>query len=212
MIPSYVPETKKTTWSSVYNQFGGGDQGKIAANIWLTRRIEKEKMEKVVRDVVRFDIDKSSQLITRSENGDEYVSFKLVEGVDPLLGVAIPEFVLRTWESVINSGKAIVGDKDHEEYDRLLKAGYTDEQIKELLRKKPGIAKSVKAIFKDGALWVKALIDKRYRRLIESSKGVSLEAIVDRDDNGNVVGGDLLGFTFAVNQEPVYGGTEVSFT
>ena len=52
-------------------------------------------------------------------------------------------------------------------------------------------------------MWVRAIIDKRYKKIIEKANGVSLEAIVSRDANGNVTDGDLLGFTFAVNQRPV---------
>jgi len=157
---------------------------------------------------VTFILDTSKELITRTDSGDEYISFKLADNVEDELGVQLPEFVLKSWADEINANP-IVGDIDHVEYNKLIALGYTEDQIQEVLQGKKGIAKTVKAVYDKGKLWVKALIDKRYRKTIEKSKGVSLEAIISRDSIGNITDGNLLGFTFAVENSPIIQGTEI---
>ena len=83
--------------------------------------------------------------------------------------------------------------------------GYnTDKKIIETLKNKKGIAKSLKAIFENGRLWVRAVIDKRYKKLIQNSKGVSAEAFITETDDTDkkVLKADLLGFTFNINTKP----------
>jgi len=104
-----------------------------------------------------------------------------------------------------------LGDVDHKEFESLVQAMYSEDEVKERIKEKPSIAKAVKAVFDNGALWVKAILDKRYRKMLEKSKGVSLEAIVETDNIGTVLAGDLLGFTFGINEDPVIGGTEVHY-
>lgn len=209
--PTYIKEKYQNNWNQVNNHFGGGEQGIVAANTWYKKTLANDieaYNHTQVREVISFDVDNSQSFIKRAENGDEYISFKLADVNMDKFGVQLPEFLLRTWEAQINENP-IVGDIDHEEYDRLLQAGFTDEEVKTRLKDKPSIAKTVRAVFQKGKLWVRAVLDKRYRELIQKSKGVSLEAIITRDNDGNVVSGDLLGFTFGVKHNPVIDGTEV---
>lgn len=216
-LPSYVkklPLAAKKKWISIFNSVyakEGEKQAFLVANTWLKKHIKKKQTvarTEHIRERVLFEIDTSSEFIKRTADGDEYISFKLADNIKDSLGLQLPEFVLRSWEKAINADP-IVGDVDHEEYDKLLEAGYSDEQVREMLREKSGIAKSIKAVYEKGKLWVRAIIDKRYKNLIAKSKGVSMEAIVTKDADGNVIGGDILGFTFGIKHNPVVVGTEV---
>ena len=204
-------------WVIIFNtmfQSHGEAAAFLAANTWLKNQIEEKRLEartKQVREVVRFEIDTSKQLIKRTEDGDEYISAVLTttkthkdgkKGYSPKL--------LQKWANWINEGNSIVGDVDHAEFDALLQEGCTDDEVAQRLKDKPGIAKTVKAVYEKGKLWVRLMIDKRYRSLIKKSKGLSLEALTTSDDNGNVIDGDLLGFTFGVNHDPAVPGSVVA--
>jgi len=216
-LPSYIKKlslVNKKKWISIFNSVykkDGEKQAFLVANTWLKKHVKKKQIlarTKQIRERISFEVDTSSEFIKRTDDGDDYISFKLADNLKDDLGLQLPEFVLRSWEKAINENP-IVGDIDHEEYDKLLQAGYSDEQVKEMLRNKSGIAKTIKAIYKKGKLWIRAIIDKRYRNLIAKSKGVSMEAIVTRDADGNVNGGDILGFTFGIKHTPVVHGTGV---
>jgi hypothetical protein len=217
-LPSYVqklsPEAR-AKWVAIFNAVFATEGESMAfamANKWVKEHIKKkETMARTehVRSIVEFEVDMSQDLIQRTADGEEYISFKLADTFKDKFGVEVPPEVLQRWADAINSGQAVLGDVDHEYMDKLQEAGYSIDQVKSALKSKPSIAKAVKAVYEKGRLWVRALIDKRYKKLIQESKGVSMEALVTRDDSGRVTGGDLLGFTFAVKHNPVIQGTEV---
>ena len=61
----------------------------------------------------------------------------------------------------------------------------------------------VQAAYSQGKLWVRAIVDKRYKKIIERAKGVSAEAFCTWDESETVaLDGELLGFTFNVNTTP----------
>lgn len=203
MIPEYVktkPLKVQQGWETTYKKYSvqGHEYGVIAANTWL---LEQKKKEKVVRTTLKFDVNSSQGFLKRSDDGEDYISLVLNSIIPNKDGKTFTEKILNKWAEQINS-KGIVGDIDHGEYDRLLMSGMTDEEVMEHLKGKPGIAKAIKAVVQDGKLWVRAFIDKRYRKIIEKAKGVSSESFVTCDDNNNVVDGDILGFTFNVMTEP----------
>lgn len=219
-LPSYVkklPKNKRSKWVSIFNEVykkEGEKMAFIVANKWLKKNVKKKtatNRTSKVRERVFFEIDNSKEFISRTENGEEFVSFKLADIMKDKLGVQLNENILQKWAEQINSGQQIVGDIDHENYNKLLNSDLSDEEIARRLKEKPGIAKSLQAMVKDGALWVKALIDKRYKRLIQKAKGVSMEAILERDENDNLTNANLLGFTFGVKDDPVINGTEVNY-
>lgn len=218
-LPSYVKKLStenRKKWVEIFNRVyekEGEKMAFIVANKWLERNVKSKSTEsrtENVKERVTFVVDSSKEFIQRTDDGEEYISFKLAEtGVDKL-GKPWPEFMLKEWADQINSGLTVVGDVDHKIMQKLLSSNASDEEIEQTLRDKPSIAKAIRAIYDKGKLWLKAVIDKRYKRLIEDSKGVSLEAVVERDSNNNIVGGNLLGFTFGVESDPVFAGTEVN--
>jgi len=212
-VPNYVeklPASIKARWVALFESVAkkeGDAIALIAANKWLKRQIKKTSVEGKTDkaffiEKISFDLS-DTQLIKNTDDGEEYVEFILTDDKMIKNGDIYPTALLKKWVSQVNS-QTFVGDIDHEEYNSIVSNTETVEQAASIIKSaKRGIAKTVKAIFDKGKMWVKAMIDKRYSKLIKSAKGVSLEAIVTRDADGKIVDGDLLGFTFAVNREPV---------
>lgn len=195
--PDYVPKQHVDTWSHLNNMYGGGRTGLIAANTWLKDELTKPVQ---VRQSVKFELVKGPEFIKRSEDGEEYLTYVLATDEPHKDGKRYSKEALMALAEQI-SKNGIVADIDHELFDKLQYSNYTVDQIKSILQGKPGIAKAVKAIYDQGKLYIRTIIDKRYRNVIEKAKGVSLEALMDTD--GDVwTGGDILGFTFNVNTEP----------
>lgn len=209
-LPSYVKklsDESRNKWVSVFNHFyktKGEERAFIAANTWLKKHMQKQLIARntKVRSVIRFNVDTSKEFIKRTDSGEEYITAMLQDVYGDTDGIRWSADVLRRFAEQINSGANLVGDIDHEEYDRIMSAAMTDDEVMSMFKKKQGIAKSVEAIFQDGRLWIKALIDKRYKKLLmEKAKGLSLEAVVTKDDYGNVVEGDILGWSFMIDDK-----------
>lgn len=212
-LPSYVKklgDDSRSKWVAIFNRVAaneGEEMAFIVANNWIKKHVKKQSVtgntvKAVVIEKVSFDLS-GEQLVKLSSAGEEYVDFVLADTGRILNGDQYPESLLQKWLTQINNG-IFIGDIDHEEYDRILSQASTVEQAAELIKNtKKGIAKSLKAIYDKGKLWVRAIIDKRYKKHIEQAQGVSLEAIVTKDAYGNVIDGDLLGFTFAIKDSPI---------
>jgi len=188
---------------------GGGSVGELVASEWLNDKVCKACERSNVIKAVKFDLVKEGPtLIKRSSAGEDYVDFVLTDTLPDLEGVTLTEELLQQWAEGINQGDVIVGDIDHEEYDYVVSNIPDPDEASSIIKNmKKGIAKGVKAFLRDGKLFVRAIIDKRYKKIIEKAKGVSLEALLDivnTPDGGKVAAsGKLLGFTFAVNDDPV---------
>lgn len=201
-VPSYVQnkthEVQKT-WSHVSKMAGGGSNGVVVANKWLQRHRAKTFIK---RSIIEFEIVKDGEFIKRDDSGEEYMTFKLKSTKDKD-NVKWSAKLLQKWTDMINSGKSIIGDIDHKLYDSLLDTSTDAEFIKRMIENKHGIAKTVKAIFENGIMYIRTFIDKRYKKLIQRAKGLSVEAFIEeRAEDGTIVEADLLGFTFNVNTEP----------
>jgi hypothetical protein len=205
-LPSYVkgrPREIVTKWVEIFNQVcdsNGPELAFIVSNKWLTKYYTDHKYVK--RCIISLDVDSSQKFISRSDDGEEYVTLVLGSTEPHKDGMIYSEELLKKWEGDINQGKlSIGGDLDHELYDKLLDSGLSDETIRKELKSKPSIAKAFKAIYENGKLFLRAMIDKRYRKIINESKGVSAEAFVKMDKN-KAIDGELLGFSFNVKTTP----------
>ena len=208
-LPSYVQNKNKNIqkkWIAMYKTaLSKSDEASAlsVANNWL----KKQKIVKQTFTKVYFEID-SNQLIKQDANGDEYISAVLATTEKTKEGKTFTEDLLKKWEEDINNGNIIVGDVDHEFFDKIAMSA-TDRQIKTALKDKPSIAKTVKAIYDKGKLWVRLLIDKRYKNVIKKAKGLSIEGLVESDENGIVNNGELWGMTFCVNETPAHNGLAI---
>ena len=212
-LPSYVKklsDTVKRKWVSIYNAAHskyGEEKALIISNTWLKKQIsKKEAVAKTTKQisVIKFELDTSKELIKRTKDGEDYVDFVLTDTLPDSEGVQYPLSLLEKWTEQINSGNILLGDIDHKEYDALVQSGISPDEVMSRLKEKPGIAKTLKAIIEKGKLWVRAIIDKRYKKIIkEKAKGVSLEALLIKDADDNIIDGELGGFTFGIDCKPV---------
>jgi len=205
-LPSYVkgrPREIITKWVEIFNivsESNGEELAFIVSNKWLKKYYEDHKYVK--RCIINLEVQDTEKLISRSDDGNEYVTLVLGSTEPHKDGMVYSEALLKKWESDINKGNLnIGGDLDHELYDKLLDSGLSDDTIKKELKNKPSIAKAFKAIYENGKLFLRAMIDKRYRKIITESKGVSAEAFVKMDKN-KAIDGELLGFSFNVRTTP----------
>jgi hypothetical protein len=206
-LPEYIknkPDSIKKEWIKLYNdvfETDGEEVALITANKWLLRQLEK--MDKYVRRTVEFEIVKTDkEFIQRTAEGDEYVTAVLASTAEHVDGKYEPytESELQSWAEQINENP-IVGDFDHETMRQIQNTTVDDKTIELMLRTKQGIAKTVKAIVENGKLFVRLLIDKRYRNRVLNSKGLSVEAVLHRDPRTNeVLENKILGFTFGERQ------------
>jgi len=217
-LPSYVKKLSpelRAKWVLVYNEAykeAGVEAALIAANSWLKRKLTESK--RVAKDdkhveIIKFEIDETKEFISRSEDGEEYISFKLADVRPDKAGYTTDEAVLKKWAEKINSGEVLLGDLDHEEWNRWVSADIPEQELRQKVNGKKTIAKAIKAVVEKGRLWIKAIIDKRYRALLKKVKGASLEAAVVTDETNRIHDGDLFGFSFIVDGEPGVHGTEV---
>lgn len=206
-LPSYIKKltpTLKAKWIAIYNTAFKKEGDKVAlvvANEWLkkqTKRKPESHAKSMQTRKLVFELDTTGDFIKKGADGEEYVSFRLADtGFDNHGDSYTPE-LLNKWADDINEGKVIIGDFDHKEYDRIVATTGSNEEIGKKLSEKKGIAKGIKAVFEKGVLWVKAQIDKRYRKLIQKAKGVSLEAFITKwnTDDATAIEGRLDGFSF----------------
>ena len=202
-LPKYVKSTSEATrskWVAIFNaafEKHGETKAILIANTWLKKQVAPKKS---TRTIVKLKADNAKHYVQRDADGDDYVSFILSSTALHKDGKQFSESNLKKWAERINANP-IIGDVDHALFYKLRDAGISDETIMDMLKSKKGIATSVKAMYEKGKLWVRAVIDKRYKRLIEKSKGVSVETVCDltAEDEKDW---DLLGFTFNVNTDP----------
>jgi hypothetical protein len=215
MIPSYVTNQSKEVqkrWLEIYNSVlksKGKEAALLSANLWLKKTLEQNK-KFIKRDIITFDVDTSKGFICRADDNSEYITLVLNTTEPHKDGRVFSEELLRKWADSINNSP-IVGDIDHKLFYNLMSGYNSDAKIKTILKNKPGIAKTLKAVYEDGKLWVRAIIDKRYRNLINKSKGVSAEALITEvdDSDAKVLSADLLGFSFNINTTPADYGASV---
>lgn len=206
-LPDYIkrqPTAIRAKWVQIFNtvyEENGEDMAFIVANKWLLRQrgaVAEAKSLELRR--VQFSLDETGEFIKKSEDGEDYVSFVLTDVGTDSHGDSYSLELLEKWAKDINSGVGLIGDIDHEEYDKILATVKNPEEAKSMFKNKKGIAKGLQAIVDQGRLWVKAMIDKRYKKAIQKA-GVSLEALMaPRDDpDSPYTAGDLLGFSFMLS-------------
>lgn len=204
-LPSYVKsksEAIRKRWVALFNEAHkkySEDRAFLIANTWLRKHLGGDSKKFVKRSIIQFDLC-TDTLIKRSDSGEDYITFVLSSTTPHKDGIVFTEEMLKGWAQSINSNP-IIGDIDHTLYEQLMSAYLSDDQIRKILKSKTGIAKTVKAIYDQGKLWVKAFVDKRYKKIIQNAKGVSAEAFCSWEDN-KAVDGEILGFTFNINTNP----------
>lgn len=216
-IPEYImkmpPEVGKA-WLKVFQEaqkLYGGEQALIIANEWVRKRFIKNGDSYIgnSNDFVSiefFTLELSpvdTEFVSNSPNGDIVLNAVLSDDkpwLNPSTGETLkysPE-LLEDFANQINTNGLTLPDVDHEEYNDILSQYPNPEDAVTEFRKRKGILKDIKAIFKEGKLFISAKLDKRYKNHIEHFKGLSLETFAKKI-NDTYVHGKLLGFTFTNN-------------
>ncbi len=210
ITPSYVPESVKSQWENVFasNFHKGEDVAKITANIWLQQNSTIADPNAALEETVMlsFTVDDSGpELVKQTLNtGDYFISAVLADNAVTRTGHKFSEALLLKIADQINK-QLPVGDMDHEEMTRLEGEGYSPSEVAEKLksRQKNGIVKAVQAIYEKGKLWVKLQIDKRYRKIMNKAKGLSVEVLAKvQSTTKEILDADFLGFTVAYRHDP----------
>ena len=207
-LPAYVkklPQNLKAKWVAAFNtayKKYGEKRAFLIANSIIKKDLQKTKRPFIKRCELTLEINSDRGFIKRSSAGDDYITFVLNSNQPHRDGQAFSEEMLKEWADYINKNPTLVGDIDHMFYDKVLNSSMTDDQVRSALKGKKGIAKMVQAIYEKGKLWVRAIIDKRYKKIIEKARGVSAEAWFSEKEGNLINKGELLGFSFNVNTSP----------
>lgn len=215
-LPSYVkklPKAARARWIAIFNntlKTSGESTAFTVANGWLKKHLTTKSLTSKTSDspsVEYYTLDFSftgNEMVVKTEGEEEYIEAVLSDSDYDRDGKRLTTELLYELAEQINSN-GLVGDFDHEQFDELKKKYYHNPQIViDEMKKKKGIAKAVKAIVENGKLWIRALIDKRYKKRILQSKGLSLEGFFNREVGSDTYNaGTILGFTFGEAKDPV---------
>jgi hypothetical protein len=192
-LPEYVknkPEPIQKKWTNLYTEYAkeGEAIGLGVANKWLSN------YKPVVVENFVFSADKE-QLTARSIGGVEYYDFLLADNRYDNYGTKYSETFLKELAEMINNGDIGDGDFNHDTLNKLIEAGYTKDSLKEKFKSlKQGVAKAIKAIYENGKLYLRTLIDPAYKERVQNAKGISIEGSFVREGD-TFVGGKILGFS-----------------
>lgn len=185
-------EAIQVGWSVVKKRLKKSENG------WLANSADFE-----VPSIYTFEIDvNNNSFLFNDENGEVVFEAILASTTPNNDGVYLDVEDLNSIADQINERGSTLPDVQHENYKEILSTyiGVPAEQINhsDLYQKminKKGIFKEIKAAVKDGKLWVRGFLDKRYKKQVSSFKSVSIEAI-GKQRNGRLMNPTYLGFTF----------------
>jgi hypothetical protein len=112
-------------------------------------------------------------------------------------GKYFTEVELQEIADQINAEGSGLPDEEHRVLEAVkARVGNNPALIREELKKEKGIFKSIKAIVEKGKLWIKALLDKRYKNHVNKYTSLSIEATATHAGNGRLVKPKYVSFTF----------------
>jgi len=207
-----LPDKAQTMFRKVFNSsFEKYDESKAFKIAWAAVKKKFKKVEGkwiakgMGYGLYRFELKVSDNLIRKGNDGEYYLEGVLSDTMVDKEGKQFTEDALKNYAEQINKF-GIMGFISHQDfYDFSMKYSHLPEHefIAKARKERKGILKVVKAIYKQGKLWIKALIDKRYLKRIKKFKTMSIEALVpQRFQKGNSYnGGYVLGL--ALDNMPV---------
>jgi hypothetical protein len=177
--------------------------------------VEQEETEiiaqsKEAKEFVSFTLQpKDIEMVSMSEDGDIVIDAVLADNNYNSAGKRFTDEALISMAEQINNKGMALPDIAHEEYDKLLETTATAEEFKKRLKEKKGLLTRVKAFYEDGKLFIKAFLDKRYKRHTQIYKNLSIEAHVpmNRQKDDTYMWAEPLSFTFTNN--PKIAGAEI---
>lgn len=147
-----------------------------------------------------FDTEAADEVIIKNTDSGELELDILLANTNPRKtdGKWFSEEDLNALAEQINTDGSTLPDVDHSTLNKLqARFGNDLNAITANIKREKGVFKSIKAIVRDGKLWVKAFLDKRYKNYVDSFSKVSIEAIGKVDPSTKrIVNPRYLGFTF----------------
>ena len=102
----------------------------------------------------------------------------------------------------INSEGSTFPDVDHQTLTKLEEQYAFDmDGLMAAIKREKGVFRSIKAAVKEGKLWIKAFLDKRYKNYSDKFKNLSIEAAALKTADNRLVKPKYIGFTFTNNPQ-----------
>lgn len=138
-----------------------------------------------------------SKIIMNSDN-EEFVMEAVLATTDKNTeGKFFSNEELDSIASQINALGSTLPDVDHEKLNMLVqKYGNNYQAIQAEISKEKGVFKTIRSAIQDGKLWIQAVLDKRYKNIVQKFSGLSIEALADSDETGRLHNPKYMGFTF----------------
>lgn len=198
MNVSNLPTKTKAKYLSIRNSYPNKNHGILASNLYLLQNKQEfianseEAITKVTFDIIE------EEFITQNDVQERYVTGVIAKKGANKKGLNWSEESLLEMRDAINSD-SFIADEDHILYNELMSGNHTTEYITQALKSKSGgVAKTVKAIYENGKLFVRFLVDKAMD--LSKFTGISIEGLFKRDkDTNTVLGGTFMGLTFTKN-------------
>ena len=113
------------------------------------------------------------------------------------------EVELEQLAAQINAEGSSLPDIEHEVLENLKRQyNYNPELVANAIKRgEKGLFKTITATVRDGRLWIKAFLDKRYKNHVDKFKFLSIEALSKRAADGRLFDPLYLGFTFTGNPQ-----------
>ena len=209
-----LPYDAQSLYRGAYNKvspkYDEVTSGRVAWEIVKKKftRINKEWVAKgMSRNLYVFNMKVSEDIfIKKADDGVYYLEATLSDTDVDGQGKRFTAEALEDYANQINTF-GVSGNITHKSWDDFTVSNShlsEEEFIKKARSERKGIFKTIKAVFKEGKLWIKALIDKRYMNHVKKFNRVSIEALVPtryQNNNEYQKGGVVLGF--ALDNNPI---------
>jgi len=187
----------KVAWGVIQKKFVHVDNGWVAKGMGF--------------DLYTFDMKINDTLIHKADDGEHYLEGVLSDTMVDSDGKKFTEDALKDFASQINEF-GLNGFITHSDWKNFCMENShlnDDVFISKARSKRNGILKVIKAVYENGKLWIKAIIDKRYVRRAKQFNKMSLEAYVPKanHDGDSYTKGFILGLALdnnAINKRATF--------
>jgi cation transport regulator ChaB len=216
-LPQAVQKVYSEAYCHVYK--GKGTEAKSHAIAWgvVKKRLNHSKGKYMALssafapvEYYTFNLCAPENQLIINATGDEITFEGILASTDSFQQDAttirkFSEEALKDLAEQINTHGSSHPDVDHETMKNLVKQyGNNYDMIMNSLPKNKGFIKSIQAVYENGKLWIKGILDSSYRKMMKVVRGMSIEAISQDVDvqSSTINKAKYLGFTFAVKSNP----------
>lgn len=219
MIPESLREVLPAEGVSYYKQAFASSYSRNSDEVFahkvaweLTKRCMREENGVLVANsedfiaprLYRFALEPAEEVIIKnSDNGEiELDAVLATTEARKTDGYRFDEEALSRIAEQINTEGSTFPDIDHETLTKLeAEFGYDPEVLAAAIKREKGVFTKIKAVVRDGKLWIKAFLDKRYKNYVDRFSKLSIEALAKPTADRRLVAPRYLGFTFTDNPQ-----------